>query len=346
MKYVLFASTALATVALGGMASAQGVTIFGEARGGLLYNEGLDNELQTTSRFRFGVRAEVETDSGVTVGGEARADNAIGANDGLDGNFFVSGSMGTLTFGDTAGADEYWVGDVPGNLSLTGLGDENETVFLTNGGDFGDTPQFDLSDDDALARPTIRYDFELAGFGGSLSSNRTLEDWAIGLGYDFETGFGGFNIGIGYAQINTFDDIENVPGTVTVVDVGGANQEIPVVNTVTTTISDIESLSAGLGATFEAWEAGVTYIKNKNDEGDFDILNVGAETYFGAFGVGGYFSTILSTGGDVDPDLDGNWGWAATADYDLGGGARIAGGFGQSRGSEDFIADFGVKVDF
>jgi outer membrane protein OmpU len=346
MKYVLFASTALATVALGGMASAQGVTIFGEARGGLLYNEGLDNELQTTMRYRFGVRAEVETDSGITVGGEARADNAIAANDGLEGNFWFSGAYGTLTFGDTAGADEYWVGDVPGNLSLTGLGDENETVFLTNGGDFGDTPQFDLSDDDALARPTIRYDFEIAGFGGSLSSNRTLQDWAIGLGYDFETGWGGFNVGLGYAQIASFEDIEDVPGTVTVVDVGGADQEIPTVTTTTTEIKDIDSFSAGLGATFDTWEAGVTYIKNKNDDGDFDILNVGAETFFGAFGVGAFFSTILSTGGDVDSGLDGNWGWAGTADYDLGGGARVAGGFGQSRNSEDWIGDFGVKIDF
>ena len=50
----------------------------------------------------------------------------------------MSGSWGTLTFGDTNGADEQWVGDVPGDYSLTGLGDLDETRFVSNGGSFGD----------------------------------------------------------------------------------------------------------------------------------------------------------------------------------------------------------------
>jgi hypothetical protein len=38
MKKILFASTAAGLVAAGGMASAQGVTVFGDARIGLGYN--------------------------------------------------------------------------------------------------------------------------------------------------------------------------------------------------------------------------------------------------------------------------------------------------------------------
>jgi hypothetical protein len=38
MKKVLFASTALAAMAIGGAASAQGITLFGDARLGLGYN--------------------------------------------------------------------------------------------------------------------------------------------------------------------------------------------------------------------------------------------------------------------------------------------------------------------
>ncbi len=39
--------------------------------------------------------------------------------------------------GDTNAADEQWVGDVPGDYSLTGLGDLDETRFVSNGGSFG-----------------------------------------------------------------------------------------------------------------------------------------------------------------------------------------------------------------
>ena len=42
MKKVLFATTATAALALGGMASAQGIALFGEARLGLGYN--INNE--------------------------------------------------------------------------------------------------------------------------------------------------------------------------------------------------------------------------------------------------------------------------------------------------------------
>jgi outer membrane protein OmpU len=351
MKYVLFASTALATVAAAGMASAQGMTLFGDARGGLYYDEALDNELQTTSRFRFGVRAEAETDSGITVGAEARADHAQGAEQGRDGNFWVSGSMGTVTFGDTAGADEKWVGDVPGNLSLTGLGDQNETVFLTNGGDFGDGA-FGEAPDDEFARPTIRYDFEIAGFGVSLSSNRTLQDWAVGTGFDFETGFGGFNVGLGYAEIDGFDLVsqENFPTEVT--DIDGNPVIINVPQAVVVTQEDITSWSASLGGSFEMFEAGVTYIKNETDSADFDILNVGAETSFGNFGVGAFYTTVLSAGGalsdDEGIDVEGNDGFGVTADYELGGGARVAGGVAKRRDREEdeYTADLGIKIDF
>jgi outer membrane protein OmpU len=364
MKYVLFASTALATVAAAGMASAQGMTLFGDARGGLYYDELLDNELQTTYRFRFGVRAEVETDSGITVGAEARADNANEAEQGTEGNFFVSGSLGTVTFGDTDGADERWVGDVPGNLSLTGLGDQNETVFLTNGGDFGDGAFGEVADDE-FARPTIRYDFTVAGFGVSLSSNRTLQDWAVGGGYDFETGMGGVNIGVGYAEIDGFELVSEQGVPVTLEDINGdpvtavgLNGDPVVLVTpigVVLTQDDITSYSASIGGTFENFEAGVTWINNESDSADFQILNVGAETAFGEFGVGAYYTTVLDSGGVLAGDeavgeinIDGDDGFGVTADYELGGGARVAGGVAKrrDRDSDEYVADLGIKVDF
>ena len=74
-----------------------------------------------------------ETESGITFGATIRADNAIGGEGDAPlsgqtaGSVFVSGSWGTLTYGDTNAADEQWVGDVPGDYSLTGLAELDET---------------------------------------------------------------------------------------------------------------------------------------------------------------------------------------------------------------------------
>ena len=99
------------------------------------------DDLRAISRVRFGVNMTGETDSGITFGATIRADNAAGGQGGTvgqtAGSVFVSGSWGTLTYGDTNGADEQWVGDVPGDYSLTGLGDLDETRFISNGGSFG-----------------------------------------------------------------------------------------------------------------------------------------------------------------------------------------------------------------
>ena len=76
----------------------------------------------------------------------------------------MSGSWGTLTYGDTNGADEQWVGDVPGDYSLTGLGELDETRFVSNGGDFGSDFGANFADN-PVARPTVRYDFDIMGFG-------------------------------------------------------------------------------------------------------------------------------------------------------------------------------------
>ena len=51
-----------------------------------------------------------------------------------------------------------------GNLSLTGLGDLNETFFVSNGGSFGTDVANNFASN-PNARPTVRYDFDIMGFG-------------------------------------------------------------------------------------------------------------------------------------------------------------------------------------
>ena len=168
------------------------------------------DDLRAVSRVRFGVNMTGETDSGITFGATIRADNAIGGEGDAPlsgqtaGSVFVSGAWGTLTYGDTNGADEQWVGDVPGDYSLTGLGEFDETRFISNGGDFGSDGGSNFAANPE-ARPTVRYDFDIMGFGLSLSSNRDLTDITVGTGYAADFGGGSWSVGAGYNKFEEFD---------------------------------------------------------------------------------------------------------------------------------------------
>ena len=146
-------------------------------------------------QVRFGVEMTGETDSGMILGAEIWADDAEGGEGGqvrqVEGSVFVSGSLGTLTFGDTDAADQQWVGDVPGAFSLTGLTDINDTKFISNGGSFGDDNGETFAEN-PFARPTVRYDFVLEeSVGVSVSTNRDLTDIAVGAGYSADLAHGG-----------------------------------------------------------------------------------------------------------------------------------------------------------
>ena len=168
------------------------------------------DDLRAVSRVRFGVNMTGETDSGITFGATIRADNSSGGQGGQNGqtagSVFVSGSFGTLTYGDTNGADEQWVGDVPGDYSLTGLSDLDETRFISNGGNFGKDGGSDFASN-PFARPTVRYDFDIMGFGMSVSSNRDLTDIGVGAGYAADFGGGSWSAGLGYYKFDGFEQL-------------------------------------------------------------------------------------------------------------------------------------------
>ena len=372
MKNVLFATTAASALLIGGIASAQGVTLFGDARMGLGYNINNDgstwldangdtpDDFRVLSRVRFGVNMTGETDSGITFGATIRADNAIGGQGGVGGqtagSVFVSGSWGTLTTGDTNAADEQWVGDVPGDYSLTGLGDRDETAFISNGGNFGrDSGNSFAANPEA--RPTIRYDFDIMGFGISLSSNRTLDDVQVGTGYSADFGGGSWSIGIGYNDFSSFT-IPGTPSTATdtPLDINGnpilgANGlPLTVVVPVVTNPTDINSgtqWSGGVKATYDAFGFGVTYT-NAELDGNNDALEtllVGANFGFGdAWSVGAVYGNLLSADGQF-ADADGKDMWEVTGQYDLGGGATVNGGIGADY-NNNTVGDFGISMAF
>ena len=377
MKKVLFATTAASTLLIGGIASAQGIALFGDARLGLGYN--IDNDggvltetdsngdiqtpddLRAVSRVRFGVNMTGETDSGITFGATIRADNAEGGEGGTDGqssgSVFVSGSFGTLTYGDTNAADEQHVGDVPGDFSLTGLGELDETRFVSNGGDFGTDSGVNFADNE-FARPTVRYDFDFAGFGISLSSNRDLTDIGVGAGYAADFGGGSWSLGAGYNKFESFFTtsgnesflIEDINGNPVVIEGDAISVEIP----------EGEQWSIGVGADYDAFAFGVTYVNldaTSNSLGDYkaDNLLVGASFTFDAWSVGLVYGNILSADGLLD-SLDGDDSYELSAQYDLGGGATLNGGVRKtyslgtnadgSDADDAYVADFGIAMAF
>jgi outer membrane protein OmpU len=386
MKNVLFATTAASALLIGGIASAQGVALFGDARLGLGYN--INNEggvivdedgnspddVRAVSRVRFGVNMTGETDSGITFGATIRADNAQGGQGGVegmrDGSVFVSGSWGTLTFGDTNGADEQWVGDVPGNFSLTGLTDINETKYISNGGSFGNDTGNNFASN-PFARPTVRYDFDIAGFGISLSSNRDLTDIGVGAGYAADFGGGSWNVGAGYFNFDSFTQLGDATTQEASVCLAGfdANGNCLAPETVilvpavedTTFFPNGEQWSVGLSGDYEAFSFGLTYVKinsNTSDSGDLSVDNilVGASFGFDAFEVGAFYGNVLNTddnGSGVLDNIDGDSAGGITAQYDLGGGASINGGVAYTYGGvgvdgqdQATVADFGIKMAF
>jgi outer membrane protein OmpU len=252
---------------IGGIASAQGIALFGDARLGLGYNinndGGVDlqrqsdgtldvpDDLRAVSRVRFGVNMTGETDSGITFGATIRADNSQNGQGGTNGqragSVFVSGSFGTLTFGDTNGADEQWVGDVPGNYSLTGLTDINETKYISNGGDFGNDTGSTFAEN-PLARPTVRYDFDIAGFGISLSSNRDLSDIGVGAGYAADFGGGAWSVGAGYYKFDSF--VTTGEGQLEVIEDADGNLIVVPGAPIENTIPDGEQWSVGLSGDY------------------------------------------------------------------------------------------------
>jgi outer membrane protein OmpU len=338
MKRTLFATTA--AVAMAATTAAADVTVFGDARLGLCYNvlrngdiipdqvtsiggeEAETDEIRAIARVRFGVRMTGETPTGITFGATIRADNAIGGAGGgaagnTAGNAFVSGIFGTLTYGDTNSAHQQHAGDLP-EIGLTGLGFFNELPYKGN--------RYHLSEDPATGdvlsfRPIVRYDFDVAGFGVSLSTDSELNDIGVGASFGGEFAGGTFSIGGGY-----YDD------------------------------SFFEQWVAGISGGFAGFTGNVVYT---NVDGGLETIGVGLGTTFADIGFNAYYNRVLSSGFihnagdffpgfDFDDDInvaDGDDAYGIGMNFDLGGGASLRGGYVRSYQGTN-AADLGIQMAF
>lgn len=349
MKNILFASTAFAALAIGGAASAD-IALFGDARLGLGYNinnDGSangDEDVRAVSRVRFGVTMTGESDAGISFGATIRADNASGGQGGTGGQtageVFVSGAFGTLTFGDTNGADEQHVGDAIGGVGITGLGDFNETLFISNGGGFGDDDTADFANN-PNARPTIRYDYSFGGLGVSVSSNRDLNDIGVGASYTAEFGDASVTGGVGYYDFGDFSVTQTGVRTITLDD--GTTFEVEGDET-TVEVQGGEQYSASITGTFSMFNFGVVYANASSQSSDFEELVLGAGVDIDAWNVSGFYADILDATGNAS-GFDGDSSYGLGVAYDLGGGASLKGGIAETFG-DDTVGDFGITMAF
>ena len=342
MKKILFATASIVAFSAAGAAMAD-VEVTGEARLGLFYQDnGEDSDVDGTSRIRVKFTMTGTSDSGLTFGANIRGDNAVGGNDqgseapiafdncdgdcsghvSTGGDAFVSGSFGTLTYGDTDSAVKTRVSHVDA-ISLTGLGDVHEVVLQPQSG------------------PRIRYDYDFDSFGFSLSTEGEIDDYAIGASYSGD--FGGTTIDFGIGYDNTeFSAVSLGDAYVLSYETDG-------------------TIAASLGAGFGAFGFKVAYVTNQlvdmdiavsvsYDAGDLDVTAFYRQ--FDLDGDANVFDSIadLDLGGQ-DVETDGS-AYGIGASYDLGGGLVAKAGLAITSldddiSEDDFIqADLGLAMTF
>jgi outer membrane protein OmpU len=321
MKKILFASTAL--VAFAGAAAAQdtGVTLSGSAEMGVIGGDDRDLGFHTDIDVTFTMAGE--TDGGLTFGasidldesdtdetiegvaidesGTSVEDIEVGGSPAFDNErqggetIFISGAFGTLTMGDTDGAFDAALAEVP----LVGtIDDVEEHAGWT--GNSGLDGEYDGQ--------IVRYDFVFGGVGLHLSGEIDDDDDndgdpVLGIGATFGTDFAGtaVSFGLGYQTIDDLGDDDD----------DGA---------------EIYGISA-TAALAQGFAVGVNYSKAENGD-DIDIFNIGATYEFGAFTVGANYGFQDS---DESGDDDG---FGLGAAYDLGGGAAVQFGYASSNDEE------------
>ncbi|MGB3553952.1 MAG: porin [Jannaschia sp.] len=349
MKKILLASTAL--VAFAGAAAAE-VTLSGNAEMGLIIGDGgvaaTDNDIEFHTDIDVTFTMSGETDNGLTFGATIDLDESDGSNSaqgtatvdaGPDGIFgtpddfiitpgtsgssgafsnrsqggetiFISGGFGTLTAGDTDGALDWALTEVAFNSGSLG---DDETEHAGYNGNSGLDGTYDGQ--------IVRYDYSFGDFGFALSAeidDNSTADPILGIGFKYTADLGGSAIGFGLGYQATEDGAGN----------------------------DVDALGVSINGTVAGFAVGVSFLNRDNDvllADSYDHVGVGIGYTTGAISMSANYGEY-----DYDDGLDAS-GFGLTAGYDLGGGASVQAGYGNSdpRTGADFDTfSFGVRLNF
>ena len=252
----------------------------------------------------------------------------------IDATFNMSGETdGGLTFGASIDIDETDDSDAFGASTQGG-----ETIFISGGFGtltMGDTDgAFDWALQEAAIGGSIADDHTAhAGYNGNAGLDGTYDgqiarydysfgDFAVGLSAEIDdTGVGDTVIGVGFKWSTDLGGVD--------LGVGLGYQEA--------NDSDIAGIS--LDASFAGGFRGILNYSTRDDAGvDTDHIGLALGYTMDALTVAVTYGNFDTAGVDVD-------GWGLAVDYDLGGGAELQFGYGDSDGGTDTWS-FGVAMSF
>jgi outer membrane protein OmpU len=330
MKKVLLASTALALTA--GMAAAE-VTLSGYAEIGVADN-GDDTRFHSDLDVKFTLSGETDggLQFGATIdldevgddndgGSDPIASTAANANSTEEHSVFVSGDFGTITMGDTDGAFDWAMTEVWWGTTLT----DDHTAHIA-----GDLTVGANSGLDGIANGQVaRYDYSFGDFAFAASAEigdgtDGFEAYGLGVKYDLDLGGGSLGFGLGWQEgegaltLGELDDPDTVdPDTVTFGDAG----------------TDAEIIGVSVDASFGVFNARANYAEGEFDGNDLDYWGVGLAYISGPLLVEANYIAADFEAGDIS-------GFGVGVNYDLGGGAVVMVGYGDSD-----LGDFGDDFD-
>ena len=339
MKKVLFATSALVLSA--GFASAE-VAVSGDGRMGVIYD---GNDAQFSSRARVKFTLTGESDSGLSFGGAFRVDqenytfsnsdgyNSRSAARGTAGAVWISGTYGKLSMGDVVSASEAAIGDLAevGYTDGEFAGDPEELFFLT--GDGVNTDQ----------GPNILYEYTINNISLYASaSDGVNRGWYTTVGSEpaegIDTASTAYAVAAKYEGSNFWASLSYSKH------------------------DDAREIGLAAEGSFNNFSVKGVYLDYDDNEG-FEIeqgptaapIFVAAtleKTYglsmayqMDAILVEGFYrrDELESLDGSVDADFDS---FGIGVEYDLGGGAVLAGGIIDTDYLDDTVVDAGIKFSF
>jgi outer membrane protein OmpU len=319
VKHILASTAVLALTA--GFAAAE-VTLSGDARMGIIsdFDEAgvttseIAGETGFTSRARVTFTLSGETDSGLSFGASFRADNSGGASVGTAGSVYISGAFGKLSMGDVDGAAQAAIGHVSG-VGLTGLADLNEIAYLLGG-----------EDESAL------YEYSTGSIGLYVSAQPNGGNSNFGVGANYTTG--NYKFGIGYENLED----GSTPGGGWP-DKLGFSPFFP---------NGATQVVLGADATFGSITAKVRFARydEDNSTGGMDQTALSIDYTADALTLTAFMSNYRGIDG-YDGD-DGDF-YGIGAAYDLGGGAKVVGGYAAADSfvfDDDSSFDLGLSFSF
>jgi outer membrane protein OmpU len=311
MKKLLASTTILALSA--GFAAAE-VTTTGTARMGIIDDFG-DTGARFSSRVRIIFTASGESDSGLAFGATVRNDQSgVGNTANDDSEVYISGAFGKLSMGDVDGAAAAAVGQVSG-VGYTGLSDLNEIAYL-------------LGNEDTSAL----YQYSAGSLSLYLSGQPNEGNTNFGVGASYT--MGSYKFAIGYEKLE--DDSTPGSGWPDKIDFSsffgnGATQIV-----------------LGADATFGAFTGKFRFARYNEAgfDGGLDQAALSVDYTADALTLTAFYSNFRGTQ-DYDGD-DGDF-YGVGAGYDLGGGAKVVGGYSKSTyvgNPSDSAFDIGLTFAF